>query len=68
MKKLFARFLRRLVKTLGEEQEITLQPDSQQEIKQDSSPKIEEEILVPAAKKSYRTVPKKKESSRRKKK
>jgi plasmid replication initiation protein len=67
MKKLFARFLGRLVKILGEEQEITLQPDSQQEIKQDSSPKIEEEILVPAAKKSYRTVPKKKESSRRKK-
>ena len=67
MKKLFARFLGRLVKILGEEQETTLQPDSQQQIKQDRSPKIEEEILVPAAKKSYRTVPKKQESSRGKK-
>jgi plasmid replication initiation protein len=67
MKKLFARFLGRLVKILGEEQEITLQPDFQQEIKQELSPKIEGVILVPAAKKSYRTVPKKKESSRSKK-
>jgi plasmid replication initiation protein len=67
MKKYIARFFGWVAKNLGEEQEIILQKDSQQETKQESSPQIEGEILVPAAKKSYRTAPKKQERSRGKK-
>jgi plasmid replication initiation protein len=46
MKKLFARFLGRLAKILGEEQEITLQPDHQQGVEQESSQQTKGEILV----------------------
>lgn len=65
-----ARFFGWVAKNFEEEQEIILQEqeDSQQETKQESSLlQIEREVLVPAVKKSYRTVPKKQESSRRKK-
>jgi plasmid replication initiation protein len=67
MKKYIARFFGWVAKSFGEEQKIILQEDSQQETKQESSPQIEGEILVPAAKKSYRTAPKKQEKPRGKK-
>ena len=67
MKKYVARFFWWVAKNLGEEKEITLQEDSQQEIKQESSPQMEGEILVPDVKKSYKKVPKKQERPRNKK-
>lgn len=71
MRKLFAKFFRRLHRlsiSFGEKQEVICQPEPQQKVGQKSSPQqIEGEILVPDVKKSYRKQPKKQERSRSKK-
>jgi plasmid replication initiation protein len=60
MKKYIARFFGWVAKNLGEEQEIILQKDSQQEIKQESSPQTKGEILVVEAEKPSQKPSKKK--------
>lgn len=67
MKKIFVRFLGWLAKSLGEEQEITLQTDLQQGTGQESLPQTKGEILVVKADKSSPKPSKKKEKAAGKK-